>query len=197
MAVRKNSNSHRNQIFEQTRQLIRERGFNNTSIADIAVGCGLSKASIYHYIHEKDDLVDMSVQSVQTFFKENAFNLINSDGLSEDEKVEILFKTLEQYLKDYRGGCLVHNLVHELVDAAPKFLELFQNYFSMWLDAISYILQETHGSEAARSIAENIVAQLAGAIMLDRLYCTDKQVKRVKALTRARVKEKVAAYAEI
>lgn len=115
MAVRENSNSHRNQIFEQTRQLIRERGFNNTSIADIAVGCGLSKASIYHYIHEKDDLVDMSVQSVQAFFKENAFNLIHSDILSEEEKVEVLFKALEQYLKDYEGGCLVRNLLNGLV----------------------------------------------------------------------------------
>jgi hypothetical protein len=135
----------------------------------------------------------MSVQAVQSFFKENAFYLMNSNTLSGDEKVEVLFNTLEQYLKDYHGGCLVHNLVHELVDAEPKFLGLFQNYFSMWLDAITHILEKTHSSEVARPMAADIVAQLAGAIMLDRLYRTDSQVKRVKTFLLAQVKEKMAA----
>ncbi|MBY0377183.1 MAG: TetR family transcriptional regulator [Gammaproteobacteria bacterium] len=38
MAARKASMNHKNQIFEQARQLMRMQGYHRTSIADIAHG---------------------------------------------------------------------------------------------------------------------------------------------------------------
>ncbi len=197
MTVRKASINHKNQIFEQARQLMRMQGYHRTSIADIAQGCGLSKASIYHHISEKKDLVGIAMRAVQNFFKENCFDLIYDKKLSGSQKIDSLFTTLGQYLAEYHGGCLVHNLVHELADSQPEFLDLFQDYFSLWLNAVAHILQQSYAPDIARTLAEDIVAQLGGAIMMDRLYRTDKYVKRVKALLTSYVvqKEKEAAVA--
>ncbi len=197
MTARKASTNHKNQIFEQSRQLMRMQGYNSTSIADIAQGCGLSKASIYHHISEKKDLVGIAMRDVKKFFKENCFDLIYDNQLPAAKKIDLLFATLGQYLAEYQGGCLVHNLVHELVDSQPEFLNLFQDYFSMWLDAIAHIFQKSYTPEIARTLAEDIVAQIGGAIMMDRLYRTDKYLQRVKTLMISYVaeKEKEAAIA--
>ena len=190
MTARKASTNHKNQIFEQARQLMRMQGYHRTSIADIAQGCGLSKASIYHHISEKKDLVGIAMRDVQKFFKENCFDLIYDKQMSSNKKIDLLFATLGQYLAEHHGGCLVHNLVHELADSQPEFLGLFQEYFSLWLNAVAHILQSSYAPEVARTLSEDIVAQLGGAIMMDRLYRTDKYVQRVKALLLSSVAEK-------
>lgn len=197
MTARKASTNHKNQIFQKARQLMRMQGYNRTSIADIAEGCGLSKASIYHHISEKKDLVGIAMRDVKKFFKENCFDLIYDKQLSSNKKIDLLFTTLGQYLAEYEGGCLVHNLVHELVDSQPEFVDLFQDYFAMWLDAIAHIFQKAYPPEIARTLAEDMVAQIGGAIMMDRLYRTDKHLQRVKALMNSYVaeKEKEAAVA--
>ena len=175
--------------------MYKRQGYHRTSIADIAQGCGLSKASIYHHISEKKDLVGVAMKTVQAFFKENCFELIYDNQLPTNKKIDLLFTTLGQYLDEHHGGCLVHNLVHELADSQPEFKELFQDYFALWLDAITHILQKSHTPEAARSLAEDTVAQLGGAIMLDRLYNTNRYVERVKTVLLAKAMEKETAPA--
>ncbi len=197
MTARKASTNHKHQIFEQARQLMRMQGYHRTSIADIAQGCGLSKASIYHHISEKKDLVGVTMQAVQTFFKENCFDLIYDNQLSNNQKIDLLFSTLNQYLEEYHGGCLVHNLVHELADSQPEFLNLFQDYFSLWLNAAAHIFQKSYTPEIARTLAEDMVAQLGGAIMMDRLYRTSRYVQRVKTLMMSYTAEKQTAAAMV
>ncbi len=193
MAARNVSKNNKSKIFKQAQQLMRMQGYYNTSIADIAEPCGLSKASIYHHISEKKDLVGIAIKDVQQFFKENCFDLIYDDRLSSDKKIDLLFITLRRYLAEYQGGCLVHNLVHELVDSEPEFLGLFQDYFTLWLDAVTHIFKQSYSSEKARNLAENIVAQLGGAIMMDRLYRTTQYVQQVEALMNSYVAEKEVA----
>jgi AcrR family transcriptional regulator len=195
MSVRKASTNNKNKIFKQTQQLMRRQGYYSTSIADIAQKCSLSKASIYHHIDEKKDLVGIAMKDVQQFFKENCFDLIYDDKLSNDKKVDLLFIIIRRYLAEYQGGCLVHNLVHELVDSEPEFLTLFQDYFALWSDAITHILKKSHSSEMARTLAENMVAQLGGAIMMDRLYRSTQYVKRVQAMMNSYVEKKETQFA--
>lgn len=187
------SKSGKNKIFKQAQQLMRLQGYYSTSIADIAGNCDLSKASLYHHISEKKDLVGIAVRDVEQFFKEDCFDLIYDDKLSSDKKVDLLFITIRRYLAEYQGGCLVHNLVHEMVDSEPEFLELFQSYFTRWLDAITHIFKGPHSLEVARPLAQDMVAQLGGAIMMDRLYRTTQYVTRIQALMTYYVTKKALA----
>lgn len=45
------------ELLETALQLFREKGFHATSMQDIAEGMGLRKASLYHYIGAKEDLL--------------------------------------------------------------------------------------------------------------------------------------------
>lgn len=193
MTASKPSKNNNNKIFKQAQQLMRVQGYHNMSIGDIAQKCDVSKASLYHHVNGKKDFIGIAMRDVQQFFKENCFDLIYDDKLSSDKKVDLLFITLRQYLAEYQGGCLVHNLVHELVDSEPEFLGLFQDYFALWLDAVTHIFKQSYSDEKARTLAQNIVAQLGGAIMMDRLYRTTQYVQQVQVLMNFYVAEKEAA----
>ena len=45
-------------IFAQARQLFYERGFDATSMQDIADALGLHKSTLYHHISSKDELLE-------------------------------------------------------------------------------------------------------------------------------------------
>ena len=51
------NNLRRRQILEQAARLICRRGFEATSMQDIADTCGLTKAGIYHYVETKQALL--------------------------------------------------------------------------------------------------------------------------------------------
>jgi TetR/AcrR family transcriptional regulator, cholesterol catabolism regulator len=44
-------------VFETAARLICERGYDGTSIQDIAGACGMTKAGLYHHIGSKEDLL--------------------------------------------------------------------------------------------------------------------------------------------
>jgi AcrR family transcriptional regulator len=49
--------SREDQLLEVATRLFREKGYHNTSMQDIADGLGVQKASLYHYIESKEQLL--------------------------------------------------------------------------------------------------------------------------------------------
>jgi AcrR family transcriptional regulator len=48
---------HRGHIFAAAARLFATRGYAATTMNDVAAACGLSKATLYHYVHDKHDLL--------------------------------------------------------------------------------------------------------------------------------------------
>ena len=48
---------HRGQILAAAARLFATRGYAATSMNDVAAACGLSKATLYHYVPDKHDLL--------------------------------------------------------------------------------------------------------------------------------------------
>ena len=55
-AARKEKDT-RQQLLEASASLFRQKGFRSTSMQDIAEAVGIQKSSIYHYIDNKEDLL--------------------------------------------------------------------------------------------------------------------------------------------
>lgn len=56
-SVRERVQARREEIVRKAAQAFRERGYHNTSIEDIAQQLNLTKASLYYYVHGKQDLL--------------------------------------------------------------------------------------------------------------------------------------------
>ena len=62
------------QLIEMAADLFKVNGYHNTSIADIANACNLSKASIYHHISSKQELGIAALKQHHDYFTKNIFS---------------------------------------------------------------------------------------------------------------------------
>lgn len=84
----------RQEILEAAAQIIREKGFHATSMQDIAKAVDLRKASLYHHVNSKQeilvDLLDLALDQLNAQIK-----AVYSEQLPPDEKFR---KALRAYL---------------------------------------------------------------------------------------------------
>lgn len=58
-------------LLEAATTLFAQRGYQSASLQDIAASLGLIKASVYHYVSSKDDLLFAILESIHTEFRSN------------------------------------------------------------------------------------------------------------------------------
>ena len=147
-------------------ELFRVRGYHNTSIADIAQYCNLSKASLYHHISSKKQLAMLTIKNVHSYLQENVFSLAYNEELPEAERLQAFCDALREYYINREGGCLVGNLALEIGENDEEFRALFKQVFADWIDAFTAIYKLDQEAETAAAKARESVATIQGAIML-------------------------------
>src|SRR5690348_3089294 len=79
MAVPAGSESKRlRAILEKAARLIYQKGFEATSMAEIASACGLTKAGLYHHIATKESLLLAIMSYGMDLFEEQVLNPVTS-----------------------------------------------------------------------------------------------------------------------
>jgi AcrR family transcriptional regulator len=99
----------RKQIIEGALTCFIRRGFNNTTMDEIAVEAGVSKGSLYWYFESKDELFQEAVSSIFEGFGEKAFT-----GLADCETAE--------------------DKLWMVGRSAARMGEIFEGYFSLLLE---------------------------------------------------------------
>jgi AcrR family transcriptional regulator len=184
----------RDELIERAGYLFRTRGYAHTSIADIADYCGLSKASLYHHISSKQELATKVIEQLYAYFKDNIFNRAYDDSLPTMERAKNLLNEIKQFFNNREGGCLMGNLIGELIDTHPEFREMFANFFNEWTAAFEHVFIEKYSQQVAHVIALDIVAQLQGAILMARLYKSNEPVERTIHAALTLLEHPVANY---
>ena len=92
--------NHRKAIAQAATKLFSEKGFDNTSMADIAKESGYSKASLYVFFKDKDELLAYLTLESMTLLYDNLSNAVNSDK-SIDEKYQKICNQLVEYYEDH------------------------------------------------------------------------------------------------
>lgn len=154
------------EILKEAINLFKQKGYHNTSMANIADACGLIKGSIYHHFKSKDDIGFEALKTIAEYFRKNIFSLVNETKLSNKEKIELFIKKIDFYFLNSIGGCLFGNLALEI----PPENELFRNeikiYFDEWEEALSKLLQDKYSKKKADELSKEYVALTQGAIMM-------------------------------
>ena len=57
------------EILEVSEKLFREKGYENTSIQNIADSCGLSKGALYHHFKSPEEVLEKICLNQYLFFK--------------------------------------------------------------------------------------------------------------------------------
>ncbi|MEG1984751.1 MAG: TetR/AcrR family transcriptional regulator [Oscillospiraceae bacterium] len=95
-----NSNTTKTKIMETMYRLIAEKGYDKTSIGQIADAIGIKKASIYYYFKSKEDIF---LQMVRELYKEDYSEQadFSKKEIGTDEYRSGLLATGEQFIDSY------------------------------------------------------------------------------------------------
>jgi TetR/AcrR family transcriptional repressor of nem operon len=167
--------SIRTRILEQAEHLMHLRGFNNTSLEDIASACSMTKANLFHHFKSKEEL-GLAVLD----FKMEAYRCDCMGPLSccEDPigAVKKLFTDAACFYKGNgcKAGCFVGNIALEMSDLNERFRAKAEAFFEEWAGGLETALKRARANGLfssamrPRATAEAILALYEGAIMLAR-----------------------------
>ena len=89
----------REEILEAAAQIIREKGFHATSMQDIARAVDLRKASLYHHVNSKQEiLVDLLEQALDLL--SSKLEAVMKEELPPDEKLRLAMRSYLKYMSD-------------------------------------------------------------------------------------------------
>lgn len=162
-------------VLQTAKELIRERGFCNTSIDDIIRATGVKKGNLYFHFPSKEDL---GVAVLEDSKKD--FLLFLSENLKGNGPLEKLSAFFDAVLDRHRqrrfvGGCIFGNTALEMSDCNPRFADVIKDVFGAWAGALVPILREAQEAGDLKDsfppelLAKQIVAAIEGGIMMSRL----------------------------
>jgi AcrR family transcriptional regulator len=167
----------RSALLNAAAKLVHERGFNRTSIADIADEAGVPLGNVYYYFRTRDAIGEALVERLR--------NIYTTARLKWDAQGEPAFRiaafieeTISSSEELAQSGCPIGSLCSELhkeggplaTHAAQVFEELLK-----WLEA--QFREMGQGSES-RDHAFHLVSALQGASLLANTFHDTKGVKR-------------------
>ena len=89
----------REDILEAAAQVFRQKGFHGASMNDIAYAVNLQKASLYHHVSSKQEiLVDILDQALQLLLER--ISVITIQDISADKKLRLMIREYLQILVD-------------------------------------------------------------------------------------------------
>lgn len=110
----------RDTILEAAAQIIREKGFHAASMADIAEAVDLRKASLYHHVQSKQEILAALLDRALDQLIERIEPLVVQD-LPADEKFRLAFRSYLTYMAENQDLSSVLLLEHRSLE--PPFRE--------------------------------------------------------------------------
>ena len=124
----------RSQIIEVATFIFKEKGYERTTLQDIAVEIGITKASLYHYFRSKHSILfDIINQSITDAI--SRMTHIEELSIRVEEKIDLAFKQHFQFYLKHQPGASV--MLHEKTDFLPPELKeelrrKFREYITLW-----------------------------------------------------------------
>lgn len=180
-APRPQARRRRDELIEVAARIFHEKGYDATSIQDVAEALGILKGSIYYYIDSKEDLLFEVVQEVHETALANMERLRKLD-------VDPLVK-LRMFVEEH-----VRHIIDNLVKAAV----FFHDYGSLSPERREYIVQERdqydrflrkliRDGQAKKAICPDVDPKLASFAVLGMMNWTYQWYHRGEQLSSSEV----------
>lgn len=159
-------------ILNEAEALFRQKGYRNTTMADIAKATGLLKGSLYYYYPSKEELASAILSRVQSGVGGHIMGIAHDEQQTPAQRLRAMMDATRDYYLQTRG-CLMAILGLESAETTMEFTSGIQSFFREWAAALAHVLQERYGPEEAQSRAEDAVAWVEGALLWLRI-CGDE-----------------------
>lgn len=163
---------------------IRKKGIANSSMSDLARECDIQKSHFYYYFENKDALVKEVLATTNSYFSYNINKIITNNSFSTKDKLKGVEVIMAKLFTNEQEGCVMANTALEAAYYNPIYFGEVAKFFDCFIEALKTLLKETHSEEDSQELAEQIVQDIEGGILLMKVYQDRKYL--MKALGRMR-----------
>ena len=142
----------RNEILLAAAQIISQKGYHATSMSDIAKAVNLQKASLYHHVNSKQEiLLSLLDEALDLVFTK--IRVILDEPIAVDEKLRLAIHTYLQTLIDQHDLAAVLLLEHRSLNEEfrirhfprrDRFEELWRKLLRMGVEEGIFIIDDVH-----------------------------------------------------
>lgn len=133
----------RTEIINAAAQVFKVRGYQGTSLADIAEAVGTERASLYYYVSSKEELLDEVVTDVVKANLKVAEGIRDSDQPAPAKLRELITSLMVSYAENYPFlyVYLQENLAH-VAEARREWAEEMRKVNRRWEEAVTAIVTQ-------------------------------------------------------
>lgn len=155
----------RDEVIDRLMLVVRRRGYDGASLAELSKATGLGKSSLYHHFPDgKDDMIRAVLDRLEEQLRETVFHPLTGRGTPR-ARVDAMIKALDEFYRGGREACVLGTLV--LGSARSRFQKRLNGLFEEWVEAIARPLEDAGLPRAlARTRAEDAVTRVEGALVL-------------------------------
>ncbi len=146
-------------------KVIRRRGYDGASLAELSKATGLGKSSLYHHFPDgKDDMVRAVLDQLAASLDTTVFAPLHAPG-DPRQRISAMVRALDTFYRHGEEPCVLAQLV--LGSTHARFREQLRTLFRAWVTAIAAPLLDAGLPKAtARARAEDAVLRIEGALVL-------------------------------
>tara|TARA_B100000614_G_scaffold243921_1_gene247560 strand:+ start:87 stop:668 length:582 start_codon:yes stop_codon:yes gene_type:complete len=168
MGQRKTTPANREKIIQAASQLIRERGIDNTTLADIAVAAGISKGTLYYYYSTKGDLIFDIADRHMNNLTDRIFRWLESSG--QDLPPRKVFRMVLDTVMHSRSRGQIHvYLIQEALTENPSLRKRFVEEYRRWRGIIEEGLSRVYGNHGEYATMARVLLATIDGLILQRL----------------------------
>ena len=123
----------RKTLLRNSLSVFKTKGYNGTSMADLANANGLLKGSIYHYIESKEALMLEVLTALKNHYVDKVFAKAYDNILSPLDRLKDLAMRAEEIFMFEEGGDFFVNIGLETKNTNPAFAEVIKPFFIEWI----------------------------------------------------------------
>ena len=153
----------RTAIIQSAARLVREKGFENTSLADIAEASGVPKGNFYYYFKTKSDLGRAIIERLDEQIKEKIARAEQAGDEPKKRMIAFLRSSTTECDSIARSGCPVGGLVNELAKVDPSLLSESRKIYKRLISWFDKQLKKAGLGKKSKTEATRILCVLEGA----------------------------------
>jgi AcrR family transcriptional regulator len=157
------------EVLKKIIPVLRSRGVHNSSMSELSKACGIQKSHFYYYFNSKEELIKEVLATVLSYFKYNLSKVTQSDN-TISEKVIHLKALVNKLFTTFDGGCIMANTALETIHLNPVYKKEIQLFFQNFISELQHLLEVHHSKEESLMLAEQIVQDIEGGILLMQVY---------------------------
>lgn len=142
-------------------KLVKQHGYRRVRLEDIAADAGVSKATVYHYFENKDDLITRALSERVAERHAEAESMVARSGPSAQERLRVFLRHFWDVQLTAQAGAWQRLLVSEIVtDAPPIFRAWAKGLVNRWALVERLIQEGQAAGEFNREVDAGVAARM-------------------------------------